>query len=114
MRITLLCNAGITTGIMVAQIRQYVDQTDTVMAYEYSNIQEAAENSDVVLLGPQAKFHFGEAKEICGGKGVPCGVINVETYKALDGQAIANQAKELLAQSQRETDSVCAGQGSDK
>ena len=96
MRVTLLCFCGITTGILLAGMKEVACPEDEISAYDYGRLKDVVDRSDVVLLGPQLRDRLVEVEKLCGAKGIPCGLISVKDYANMDGKNVYCQAKTLV------------------
>ena len=67
-----------------------------INAYPESELQKKVGDIDVVLLGPQVKYMFDKAKEICEPKNVPVEVINTMDYGTMNGTKALDRALELV------------------
>ena len=66
MNILLVCNAGMSTGIMQVKLTDELKSRNiegTVKATALAEINEYADKFDVILLGPQIRFALSEVKE---------------------------------------------------
>ena len=71
MNILLVCNAGMSTGIMQLKLTQELKARNIegeVKATALAEINEFVDKFDVVLLGPQIRFAINEVKEKAGDK----------------------------------------------
>lgn len=101
MRLTLFCQAGVTTGILVARMREYAQLNDDIAAYEFASIHTAIVNSDVVLIAPQLKSHYKEIKKICNENHVPFLVIEVNEYNINNYKKIYNNAVKIFRENNK-------------
>lgn len=93
MRISLFCSFGMSTGVLVCKMKQYAAEGDVIEAYDINRVEEVVQESDVVLLGPQARLHLNRVKKLCDKLGIPCEVISMEAYGRGNGEAVYQQAK---------------------
>lgn len=96
MKILLLCNQGMSTSALVANMRKCVDDDTQIDAHPITNYEEAAEGYDVVLLGPQIRYKLDEVKTTLAAKGIGVDVIDPASYGMLNGQKVVDQAKSLV------------------
>lgn len=97
MNVLLACAAGMSTSLLVANMRKFADPGDTIEAVAFTEVPEQLEKFDVVLLGPQIRFRLAEVQAEAGKQGKPAGVIDMRVYGTMDGAAALAQAKTLLA-----------------
>lgn len=82
MRILLVCNAGMSTGIMQVKLEEYarlqgVDAS--IEAMPISEIEQNLEHTDAVLLGPQVRFAENDIKKMVNGA-IPVFSIDVQDF----------------------------------
>lgn len=84
MRITLACNAAMSTSIMKMKLREEMAARGiegTVNAYPFSEAPEYMDETDIFLLGPQIRYVAEDfAKEVAP---VPVVVIDMKDYNIL-------------------------------
>ena len=79
--IMLVCNAGMSTSMLVNKMNQVVEKENkeyTIFAVSSSRVQEeiASKNIDLILLGPQIRYMEDSIKSQVGD--VPVHVIDME------------------------------------
>lgn len=65
MNIILVCNAGMSTGIMKMKLEQESVKRNldaSVQAIPMSDLDSHIDEADVILLGPQIRFAFSKIK----------------------------------------------------
>lgn len=97
MKILLCCNQGMSTSLVVENMRENAPEGTSIMAVGTPELEDHIEDYDVVLFGPQIKFKFPKLKEQCDEYDKPCDVIDTIAYGRIDGKSILKQAEELLA-----------------
>lgn len=70
MKIILVCNAGMSTGIMQMKLEECAKNDNMEMEIEAIPIAEIeeAEDVDIVLLGPQVRFAKDDLSKLFEGK----------------------------------------------
>lgn len=71
MEILLVCNAGMSTGIMKLRLEKEMEKRNiegTVKAVALVEIDDYLDDADVVLLGPQIRFALKEVSQKAKGK----------------------------------------------
>lgn len=96
MNILLICASGMSTSILVSNMRKYSDQSDHIEAKASSELEKIVDGYDVVLVGPQIRHEYLKLKDICERHGVVIGLIDMPTYGKMDGRAVMEMAKELI------------------
>ena len=95
MRLTLLCFAGFTTGMLVTNIQNYAGKEDKISSCGVTSFLKREKMEDVVLIGPQLQNQANKIMESCHNKGIPCAFIDQNAYRNIDGESIFKQAEEL-------------------
>lgn len=95
-KIVLLCNGGLSTGILVKKMKEEADRTGyecSISASPVSDAEAVGADADIILLGPQVRFQMQTVK-----KQVSCPVISIEpvAYGTMNGQKALLQAKKEL------------------
>ncbi|MBA9087926.1 PTS system cellobiose-specific IIB component [Fontibacillus solani] len=101
MNITLVCAAGMSTSIMVNKIKAAAEkegETISVRAVSESAFSNYAEETDVLLLGPQIGYALSRLKGLYEPKGIKVDVINTIDYGMMNGEKVLKQARDLLAE----------------
>lgn len=91
--IMLVCNAGMSTGILAKKIEAASGDTLKVNAYSESEYKEHLEGVDLVLIGPQIRFLLPQIKEVVD---VPVEAISPMKYGIMDGKGVYEDIKKLL------------------
>lgn len=102
MKIMLVCNAGVSTSIVVQKMQKFAAIKNIDVMIEAIPTAEAinrTEGWDVILLGPQVKFYLENYKNIVKGT-IPVGVIETRMYGTANGQAVLEQALKLISEFQ--------------
>lgn len=99
--ILLVCAAGMSTSMLVKRMQDRAGAAGIAANINALAISEAKEKIkknevDVVLLGPQVRFQKNEIEEIAQGR-IPVAVIDMKSYGQMDGQAVLDNALQLLA-----------------
>ncbi|MEB0287493.1 PTS sugar transporter subunit IIB [Cryobacterium sp. 10S3] len=97
MKVMLLCNAGMSTSILVNSMMKFAQEGDGVEAYPVSEIEQHIADFEVILLGPQIKYKLDEVTKVATREGKPVGVIPMRVYGMMDGKVAMEQARTLLA-----------------
>lgn len=95
MNILLLCNAGLSTSIVVAKMKKELGDKSTewrIEAHSANMIQELIADFDVVLIGPQIGYLHEQLKSQIS---IPIGKISQLDYALGDGKKVLEQAIKL-------------------
>ena len=94
-KIVLFCGAGMSSSLLVLKIRDAAlaeNYECKVEAYTTANPQYA-KDADVVLIGPQIRFHL---KDLQKDLSCPVVVIEDDAYGSMNGVKILAQARKIL------------------
>lgn len=95
MKILVVCNAGMSSSILVKKIREYaqsIGEAITIEAMSSTYIEEETGNWDVCLVGPQLMHAVDEIHDMLE---IPTESVEMRTYAMADGKAAYEQAKRL-------------------
>lgn len=96
-RIVLFCAAGMSTSLLVNKMREAAQAGGydyEINAYPLSQIPIIGPLADVILLGPQVRYHLSNTKQQC--PGVPIEVIDMIAYGMLDGKKVIAQVSQMI------------------
>ena len=102
MRIMLVCAAGMSTSLLVTKMElaaKDAGEDVEIFALPISDGEKILNTVDCVLLGPQVRFQKNEIKKLIAetGKNTPCDVIDMKDYGMMNGKAVYEFAKKLIA-----------------
>ena len=99
MNIFLVCNAGMSTSILVKKMQEAAADkslADThIEAFNEKEQKKRAAEADVVLLGPQIRHMKGDVEKIVAGR-CPVDVINMQDYGMIRGDKVLSKALQML------------------
>ncbi|WP_196594195.1 PTS sugar transporter subunit IIB [Pectinatus sottacetonis] len=99
MNIYLVCNAGMSTSILVKKMQDEVAKQNLsdvhVEAFSVEILDEKVATADVVLLGPQIRHMLDDVKKIVNGK-CPVEVIDMRDYGMINGKKVLEKALKLV------------------
>lgn len=96
-KITLLCNAGMSTSLLVTKMKEAAAAQNFECEIEAHAAVEAsavATESDIILLGPQIRFNLNKIRGQVNGIPVEC--IEPSCYGRMDGAGVIKQVKKVL------------------
>ncbi len=96
-KILLVCNAGMSTSMLVAKMKKAAEAKGADVSIEAKSLSEAkAEISevDIVLLGPQIRYELNNVKKIAGS--VPVEAIDMRDYGMMNGEKVLAHAMEVM------------------
>jgi cellobiose PTS system EIIB component len=94
-RITLVCAAGMSTSLMVSKMNLSAISTGAevrIRAVPESDFPKYAEETDILLLGPQVSYLLKKMKAEYEPKGIRVAVINSIDYGMMDGEKVLKMA----------------------
>ncbi|MGJ7910147.1 PTS sugar transporter subunit IIB [Neobacillus sp. LXY-1] len=95
--IILLCNAGMSTSMLMNKMKDSAQQSNydcDIKAFPLAEAQTVGQSADIILLGPQVRYAQNSVKGLFPGK--PIEVIDMMAYGMLDGKKVIEQVKKIL------------------
>ncbi|MNM54261.1 N,N'-diacetylchitobiose-specific phosphotransferase enzyme IIB component [compost metagenome] len=97
-KILLVCNAGMSTSILVQKMKKVAEQKSievTIEAIPSTDLSQFWQSSDVILIGPQIGFMKDSIKETVENK-IPVEVINMVDYGRMNADKVLALAIDLI------------------
>jgi Phosphotransferase system cellobiose-specific component IIB len=97
MKIVLVCNAGMSTGIMKMKLEEEAKKRGLeaeVDAVPMVELEENMDGCDAVLLGPQIRFALDDIRKKSGG--IPVMAIAPQDFGMMNAPRVMEQLLELL------------------
>lgn len=98
MNIVLLCNLGMSTGILVKRLEDEAKNRGldaAVKAYPLIELEEHLEGTDIVLLGPQIRFALDDVKKQAAG--IPVMTISPQDFGLMNAKKVLDEIQKILA-----------------
>ncbi|MDY4415499.1 PTS sugar transporter subunit IIB [Selenomonas sp.] len=98
MNIYLVCNAGMSTSILVKKMQEAAAKQNidaTIEAFSVEILDERVDTADCVLLGPQIRHMLGDVKNVVNGK-CPVDVIDMRDYGMIRGDKVLAKALKMV------------------
>lgn len=98
MNIYLVCNAGMSTSILVSKMQEVAKKQNidvNIVAFSVEILDEKVGTADAILIGPQIRHMVHEIEKTVNGK-CPIAVINMRDYGMLNGANVLNQALQMI------------------
>lgn len=98
MNIYLVCNAGMSTSILVSKMQEVAKSQNidvNIAAFSVEILDEKVGTADAILIGPQIRHMVPEIEKTVNGK-CPMAVINMRDYGMLNGANVLKQALEMI------------------
>ena len=97
MKILLVCNAGMSTGIMKMKLEQEAKARGLEASVDATPMVELGDNleeTSIILLGPQIRFALDDIKKQA--EGIPVMVIAAQDFGMMNAKKVLDEAlKEL-------------------
>lgn len=96
MKILVVCNAGMSSSILVKKIKEYAQSQGieaVVQAVSSASVSDEVGNWDVCLVAPQIMYAVDEIK---GKLNIPTQAVEMRTYAIADGKAAFEQINNML------------------
>lgn len=96
-KIVLVCAAGMSTSLLMTKMREYANSINydiQVDAHPVSEVDVKGVGADVILLGPQIRFHLNKVKGMF--PDTPVEPIDIQAYGTMNGQKVIDHVKSLL------------------
>jgi len=94
-KIMLVCNAGMSTGMLAKKIEAASDHTLEVKAYSEAEYKDYLDGVSLVLIGPQIRFL---KPQIQAAVDVPVEAISPMKYGIMDGKGVYEDIKNLIGE----------------
>lgn len=92
-RILLVCTAGMSTSILVNNMRKLADPNDQVFACAMAQLESRIADCDVVLVSPQARFQIKDIEAITIAHHKQVILADPKAYGKMDGETLIEQAR---------------------
>jgi len=97
MNVIMLCNLGMSTGILVKKLEEEAKNRGmemTVQAYPMVELNDHLEEADAILLGPQIRFALDDIKKQAGN--IPVMAIAPQDFGMMNAVKVMDQLLELM------------------
>ena len=95
-QILLVCNAGMSTSMLVKKMQQSATERGIEVSIEAKSIKKNIHEADVILIGPQIRYELPAVKEIAGD--IPVDAIDMRDYGMMNGPKVLDQALALIGE----------------
>lgn len=98
-KILLVCCAGMSTSLLVTKMNAAAENKGLeaeIFAVSEAEASKYFDEIDVVLLGPQVRYLLRNLQKTLNEKGVPIAVIDSINYGTMNGEAVLEQALNLI------------------
>jgi cellobiose PTS system EIIB component len=97
-RITLICAAGMSTSLLVTKMNAAAVTSGIqvkIRATPENEFSKWADDTDILLLGPQVGYMLTKMKALYEPKGIKVAVINSVDYGMMNGEKVLKMALDL-------------------
>ncbi len=98
--ILLVCNAGMSTSMLVQKMQAAAKEAGIEAKIAAKSVTEAAnevDQADVLLLGPQVGYQKAEMEKVSNGR-IPVEVIDMRDYGTMNGKKVLQFALDLIGE----------------
>ncbi|WP_432630332.1 PTS sugar transporter subunit IIB [Brotaphodocola sp.] len=96
-KILLVCNAGMSTSMLVAKMKKAAEKDGIEVSIEAKPLSDAKaqiQETDIVLLGPQIRYELDNVRKIAGS--TPVEAIDMKDYGMMNGEKVLKHALEVI------------------
>ncbi|CUH95286.1 hypothetical protein P22_1356 [Propionispora sp. 2/2-37] len=100
MNIYVICNAGMSTSVLVKRMRSAAGEKKlnvNIEAFSVEVLDKIKAEADVILVGPQIRHMLPKIKEIVKSQ-CPVEMISMADYGMINGARVLEQALTILKQ----------------
>jgi len=101
MKILLVCNAGMSTSMLVQKMEKAAQARGMeleIAAEPFSVAEKEVDNWDVVMLGPQVRHQLKKLQQAA--KKAPISVIDMRDYGTMNGEHVLDAAIKIVEENQ--------------
>jgi cellobiose PTS system EIIB component len=98
MNIYLVCNAGMSTSVLVRKMREAALEKGidvNIEAFSVEVLDQFKDQADAVLVGPQIRHMLPQIKNIVNGS-CPVEMINMSDYGLINGKKVLEDTLKLF------------------
>ena len=98
MNIYVICNAGMSTSVLVKRMKTAAQEKGIdakIEAFSVEVLDKVKDEADVLLVGPQIRHMLPKIKEMVNGK-CPVETISMADYGMINGAKVLERAMVLL------------------
>ncbi|NTW96518.1 MAG: PTS sugar transporter subunit IIB [Erysipelotrichaceae bacterium] len=96
MKVLLICASGLSTSILVNNMRQYAPREDRIMACSVSELSTYLNDADVILVGPQLRHQIKDIEDKAYLTSKIVALMDPKIYSRIDGEGMLEQARSLF------------------
>lgn len=96
MKVLLICAAGMSTSLLVNNMKKFAEPDDVVEAFPVAQLEGVIDRYDVVLVGPQIRYKLKDIQKMAEVHNKPVDVIDMIIYGQMKGKEAMDMARRLL------------------
>lgn len=96
-RILLVCSAGMSTSILVNNLRKLANPDDKILACPITDLENRIEDCDVILVSPQARYQLSAIEKTANALHKHAALADPKAYGQMDGESLLEQARALMS-----------------
>lgn len=97
--ILLVCNAGMSTSMLVAKMKKAAQESGREVCIEAKSLTEAKkqiQEADIILLGPQIRYEKANVQKMAGD--IPVEAIDMTDYGMMNGRKVLEHALGMIGE----------------
>jgi len=102
MKILLVCNAGMSTSMLVSRMEKAAKEKGieaTILATPLTQAESQIDEWDVVMLGPQVRHCLNQLKK--HSTKTPIEIIDMRDYGLMNGEKVLEKAIQIMNENQK-------------
>ena len=100
-KILLVCNAGISTSILVSKMKKAAQAQGidvSIQVKSMTGVKDVIQDMDIVLLAPQIGYEQKKLQDLAGD--MPVEKVDVRDFGILNGEGVLREAMKVLENSE--------------
>lgn len=100
-KILLVCNAGISTSILVSKMKKAAQAQGidvSIQVKSMTGVKDVIQDMDIVLLAPQIGYEQRKLQDLAGD--IPVEKVDVRDFGILNGEGVLREAMKVLENSE--------------
>ncbi|MCI8832369.1 MAG: PTS sugar transporter subunit IIB [Lachnospiraceae bacterium] len=100
-KILLVCNAGISTSILVSKMKKAAQAQGidvSIQVKSMTGVKDVIQDMDIVLLAPQIGYEQKKLQDLAGD--IPVEKVDVRDFGILNGEGVLREAMKVLENSE--------------
>ena len=96
-KILLVCNAGISTSILVSKMKKAAQAQGidvSIQVKSMTGVKDVIQDMDIVLLAPQIGYEQKKLQDLAGD--IPVEKVDVRDFGILNGEGVLREAMKVL------------------